>query len=141
MLHPIIHYSSAQDLPQGKSAASYWQQQCLLLTAFHMQKSLSELNHIQVQRELDIHGRLHHANVLELYAVFEDVDAYYFVMQCAPKRVLCVSCPVLVSHTLLWTVDLTVMLRVVTCFTSSSAVGDASPKGVPLLCSCSRRTL
>ena len=47
-----------------------------------LQKSLSELNHIQVQRELDIHGRLHHANVLELYAVFEDADAYYFVMQC-----------------------------------------------------------
>jgi serine/threonine protein kinase len=50
-----------------------------------VQKSLSELNHIQVQRELDIHGRLHHANVLELYAVFEDADAYYFVMQCVCK--------------------------------------------------------
>jgi hypothetical protein len=29
-------------------------------------------------------SRLHHANVLELYAVFEDADAFYFVMQCAP---------------------------------------------------------
>ena len=45
-------------------------------------KSLSELNQVQVQRELDIHSRLHHASVLELYAVFEDADAFYFVMQC-----------------------------------------------------------
>ena len=53
-------------------------------------KSLSELNQVQVQRELDIHSRLHHANVLELYAVFEDADAFYFAMQCEnPFRVPC----------------------------------------------------
>ena len=67
------------------------------------QKSLSELNVLQVKREQQIHrcdnaqppastqscsdtaatrSRLHHANVLELYAVFEDFEAYYFVMQC-----------------------------------------------------------
>lgn len=69
------------------------------------QKSLSELNVLQVKREQQIHrcaplaccacqvetyaalrtcSRLHHANVLELYAVFEDFEAYYFVMQCVP---------------------------------------------------------
>lgn len=57
------------------------------------QKSLSELNHIQVQRELDIHGRLHHANVLELYAVFEDADAYYFVMQSVQTPLLATDQP------------------------------------------------
>ena len=30
-------------------------------------------------------SRLHHANVLELYAVFEDAEAYYFVMQCVSR--------------------------------------------------------
>ena len=49
-----------------------------------LQKSLSELNRVQIQRELNIHGRLHHPHVLELYAAFEDVDAVYLVMQCAP---------------------------------------------------------
>jgi aurora kinase len=47
-----------------------------------LQKSLSDLNRVQVQRELNIHGRLRHKNVLELYAAFEDADAIYFVMQC-----------------------------------------------------------
>ena len=78
------------------------------------QKSLSELNVLQVKREQQIHrcdnaqppastqscsdtaatrSRLHHANVLELYAVFEDFEAYYFVMQCVPaacNAALCV---------------------------------------------------
>ena len=78
------------------------------------QKSLSELNVLQVKREQQIHGcanayaasmqscfdaaaitrsRLHHANVLELYAVFEDFEAYYFVMQCVLAcKPLCISC-------------------------------------------------
>jgi hypothetical protein len=40
-------------------------------------------------------SRLHHANVLELYAVFEDADAFYFVMQCVPPLVpsVCVTTP------------------------------------------------
>ena len=70
------------------------------------QKSLSELNVLQVKREQQIHryvnvagfytgcidaaaatrSRLHHANVLELYAVFEDFEAHYFVMQCVPSE-------------------------------------------------------
>lgn len=47
-----------------------------------MQKSLSDLNRVQVQRELNIHSRLRHANVLDLYAAFEDAEAIYLVMQC-----------------------------------------------------------
>lgn len=46
-----------------------------------VQKSLSPLNLLQVQREQAIHSRLSHAHVLDLYAVFEDADAFYFVMQ------------------------------------------------------------
>jgi len=46
-----------------------------------LQKSLSPLNLLQVQREQAIHSRLSHAHVLDLYAVFEDADAFYFVMQ------------------------------------------------------------
>jgi len=40
---------------------------------------------VQVRRELDIHGRVHHGNVLELFAAFEDAEAFYLVMQFAPR--------------------------------------------------------
>jgi len=46
----------------------------------YVKKKLHPINHIQVAREIDIHGSLDHPNIIKLYGSFED-DKYYFLVQ------------------------------------------------------------
>lgn len=71
-------------------------------------------------------SRLHHGNVLELYAVFEDVEAFYFVMQC-----VCPPAKRLPALTRLTWGGVSDMFLAVICFTSSSAAAGASLSGKP----------
>ncbi|CAG9464864.1 unnamed protein product [Pedinophyceae sp. YPF-701] len=46
---------------------------------------LSKLNDFQVRREIAIHSRLEHPNVIDLLVAFEDSRAYYLIQELAAK--------------------------------------------------------
>lgn len=45
----------------------------------------SNVLHKQLQREIEIHCRLKHGNIVELYAYFQDSKQLYLVMEYCPK--------------------------------------------------------
>ena len=47
---------------------------------------LCRFANVQVQREIHLHSRLHHANIVQLYAAFKDADGVYIAQEYLPGQ-------------------------------------------------------
>ena len=55
----------------------------LVVTKVYHKHKLSKMNVRQIKREIDIHSRLNHPNIIKLYVAFEDRDSIYLVEEYA----------------------------------------------------------
>lgn len=72
-------YASTVYLSQCKDSGHQ-----VAIKLYHKAK-LSELNQFQVSREISIHSRLNHKNIIQLWAAFEDRTGIYLVTEFAAK--------------------------------------------------------